>query len=433
MNRTFVTLILSTALLCPAALASAQDETESARQLKEIEAKLQANERKAEAIRQAAEQRQDELRLLTNNMIDAANSLRETEAHATELETSLAALEQTISIAEVDLEAKQHSLSKILAALQQLELSRPPALAVSPADATEAARAAITISAIAPDLQAKAETLQAEIVSVSRLRAQKNIERQELAKVETDLGARKRILQELRDDKETEFRAESAQIVRLERENARLAAKATSIRDLMAGITATGPVISPSLGPSSGPRSGSSPSPRQIRPATVNTPAPADTSETIRRHNDLLAGLPSAFRLAKGKLPAPVAGRIVSKYGSTTPSGKKLEGVYIETRDGGVVSAPFDGKIAFADNLKDIGNLIVINVGEGYFLVLVGLSPEAKKLTAGTLIKAGEPLGYMPKSTNPGERQRLYFEVRRTISQNVTETIDPAKWFAKTK
>ena len=302
MNRTFVTLILSTALLCPAALASTQDETESARQLKEIEAKLQANERKAEAIRQAAEQRQDELRLLTNNMIDAANSLRETEAHATELETSLAALEQTISIAEVDLEAKQHSLSKILAALQQLELSRPPALAVSPADATEAARAAITISAIAPDLQAKAETLQAEIVSVSRLRAQKNIERQELAKVETDLGARKRILQELRDDKETEFRAESAQIVRLERENARLAAKATSIRDLMAGITATGPVISPSLGPSSG----SSPSTRQIRPATVNTPAPADTSETIRRHNDLLAGLPSAFRLAKGKLPAPV-------------------------------------------------------------------------------------------------------------------------------
>ena len=429
MNRIFKALILSATLCWPIPLASAQADAEREQQLKEIEAKLRANQRKADAIRQATEQRQDELRRLTRNMIDAANSLRETEAHATELETSLAALEQTISTAEIDLEAKQHSLSKILAALQSLELSRPPALAVSPEDAAEAARAAIALSAVAPDLQAKAETLQAEIVSVSRLRAQKNTERQELAQIETDLGARKRILQELRDDKETEFRAESAQIARLERENARLAAKATSIRDLMAGITATTPIVSPTLGPSARPN----PSPAQTRPASVNTPAPADTSETIRRHNDLLAGLPSAFGLAKGKLPAPVAGRVVSKYGSTTPSGKKLEGVYIEARDSGVVSAPFNGTIAFADNLKDIGNLIVIDVGDGYFLVLVGLSPEAKKLTAGTVIKAGEPLGYMPKSTSPGERQRLYFEVRRTISNNVTQPIDPAKWLAKTK
>ncbi len=392
--------------------AFAQSEAEQER-LKQIEQQLQENERKSEAIRAAAEQRSEDLQGLTSNLIDAANSLRVAEERASSLEASLAELEKNLAVAEVDLEAKQASLSNILAALLSMELSQPPALAVAPEDASEAARAAIALSSVVPELRERAKTLQLEIAEVQTLRTQKNEERAELANVERALSTRKSLYAELRDQKEEEVAKDSELVARLARENARLVAQATSIRDLMQGITAS--TVTETLQPRLAPRASSLPT--------------SETSADLQKRRELLASLPAQFTSAKGKIPSPVVGQVSSKYGSRTASGQKLDGVRFKVKAGNSVTAPFAGTVQMAGNMEDYGNILILDVGEGYYFVLLGMADN--QIAKGSVVQAGEPLGTMPPKGDSGEETfELFLQVRETIAKNVTEPVNPALWLA---
>ncbi|MEM9232641.1 MAG: peptidoglycan DD-metalloendopeptidase family protein [Pseudomonadota bacterium] len=357
--------------------AAAQETADEAERLRQIEEQRAENARRAAEIRERAEAAAAALEALRRRLVETADGLREAEVRLTQVEDSLERLNEEEAAAQASLTRRQEALSEVLAALISLERSRPPALAVSPDDATQAAVAAITLSAVTPELEGEADRLREDIARIDRLRTRRAAEREELEEAETALAERRRLLEDLLAEREEAQEQDTAQLRALEEEDARLAREATNLRELIAGIAA------------------------RERPEVPELPA------VLPGGPEVYASLPSQFSAARALLTLPAAGRIVSVFGQRTGDGAREDGIAIATRAGAVVTAPFDGIIDWAENFGRLGNVIIIDVGEDYRLVLIGVGQLAVR--RGQQVRAGEPLGAM----GGGEAGILKFQVRR--------------------
>ena len=172
--------------------------------LRAVEQQLKERAEEEKRLRQEAAAKQKEVAALRNSMIETANSIQESERKIAGLEDSIAALEGEKSEAEAALRAESVNLSDVLAALQSLELSRPPALLVTPEDANEAARAAMLLSDAAPAVEARAARLRAAIERLAKLSADLQRDRESFARENDQLAGRRDILAELLAKKEAE-------------------------------------------------------------------------------------------------------------------------------------------------------------------------------------------------------------------------------------
>ena len=94
------------------------------------------------------------------------------------------------------------------------------------------------------------------------------------------------------------------------------------------------------------------------------------------------------------------------KYGARGTDGEKSKGITISTRSGAQVLAPFSGRIEFAGDFKNYSRVVILNVGDGYFIVLTGMTESFGK--KGQMVLSGEPLGRMGTSS-----PELYIELRK--------------------
>ena len=103
--------------------------------------------------------------------------------------------------------------------------------------------------------------------------------------------------------------------------------------------------------------------------------------------------------------------------------GGALKGLVIATRDGAQVTSPVDGKVEFAGPFRSYGEVLILNPGGGYHILLAGLG----RITAATgeFLRAGEPVGEMgagPSSVTllgdavGDKRPVLYIEFRNGSS-----------------
>lgn len=118
-----------------------------------------------------------------------------------------------------------------------------------------------------------------------------------------------------------------------------------------------------------------------------------------------------AFAELKGKLAWPVRGKLRRLFGRHKPlSDMRWQGVILEAPNGSHVQAISHGRVAFADWLRGLGNLIIIDHGNSY-LSLYGHNESLFK-TAGEWVEAGDVISSIGSSggqKNPG----LYFEIRK--------------------
>ncbi len=128
------------------------------------------------------------------------------------------------------------------------------------------------------------------------------------------------------------------------------------------------------------------------------------------------------FAKAKGKLPWPVDGRLVARYG--TPRGgdarTKWDGVLIGASVGSQVRAVHGGRVVFADWLRGAGLLVILDHGNGY-LSLYGHNQSLLR-DAGDIVKAGDPIATVGTSGGQ-EAAALYFAIRQQ-----GRPTDPAQW-----
>jgi murein hydrolase activator len=130
---------------------------------------------------------------------------------------------------------------------------------------------------------------------------------------------------------------------------------------------------------------------------------------------------PSGFADLKGKMPLPVAGRIVKGLkgaGNNILSAHK--GVYIDCAFGAEVRSICQGRVDYSGQLKGYGQVIVINHGSRYFTVSAYLSQRSK--AEGDMVQRGEIIGKVGE-TGLATGSGLYFEIRKGDS-----ILDPLKW-----
>ena len=128
------------------------------------------------------------------------------------------------------------------------------------------------------------------------------------------------------------------------------------------------------------------------------------------------------FAGAKGKLPWPVDGRLVARYGTPRNGDvrSKWDGVLIGASAGAQVHAVHGGRVVFADWLRGAGLLVILDHGNGY-LSLYGHNQSLLK-EAGDIVKAGESIATVGTSGGQ-DTPALYFAIRQQGRPS-----DPAQW-----
>ena len=139
-----------------------------------------------------------------------------------------------------------------------------------------------------------------------------------------------------------------------------------------------------------------------------------------------------AFASAKGALPFPISGNKIREFGAPDGLGGTEKGLTIASRASAQVTAPCDGWVVYAGPFRSYGQLLILNAGGGYHVLLAGM--ERISVDLGQFVLTGEPVAVMgggPQSAAAiatGSKQPvLYIEFRKDGTP-----VDPSPWWATT-
>jgi len=262
--------------------------------------------------------------------------------------------------------------------------------------------------AVVPELRDEAEQLAAELTKLEELRASIKTRKQDLEAGLARLATARRDLAGLIARKKEMVTSGNASLAAEQQRSARLAAKARTLKQLLASLA------------------------EERRKAAAELARKTEAAEAERQRQEQLLRRPRmAFADARGRLNFPAQGRILRRFGEPDGLGGESQGLVIATRTGAQVTSPADGDVEFAGPFRSYGQVVILNPGGGYRILLAGLD----KVTAATgeFLRAGEPVGEMgsgPSSvTLLGDvvddgRPVLYIEFR-----NSTDAIDSGPWW----
>jgi len=114
-------------------------------------------------------------------------------------------------------------------------------------------------------------------------------------------------------------------------------------------------------------------------------------------------------------LNLPVEGRLKHRFGG----GEK--GLTFLAQSEGQVLAPYAGRVEFAGPFKNYDQVVILAVGDGYYILLTGLGQIYAE--TGETVRQGDPIGVLPY--NRAGNDELYLELRKN-----GKTLDPAPWLA---
>ncbi len=396
-------MALTAALLLQAQDPQLPDPEEAAR----LEAQEADAAREAEAARREAEALADEIALLQQQLVAIGRRVGASETAAIESESALTRLDGEEAELLAEITANRETLIDVLAAIQRVETQTPPAVLATPDSAADAARAAALMSDITPELRARAQRLAEQLDALAIVRENIINERETLSSTETVLAQQLQeveILISERRSLEARRRNEAEDLLAA---SSRAGRRARSIRSLIGELSRMAEVV-PAISPRRQPSLSDIPTPR-IRPSpglVDAMPAPAPL-ETLR------------FTDARGQLQAPTSGPIQRRFGDVSEDGTRSEGIFIRTRPRAQVVSPFDAHVEFAEPFSTYGGLLILNVGDGYYIVLAGMA--VTYASAGQSVLAGEPVGAMPETA--GAAPELYLELRRG-----GDAVNPEPW-----
>ena len=139
-----------------------------------------------------------------------------------------------------------------------------------------------------------------------------------------------------------------------------------------------------------------------------------------------------AFASAKKTLPLPLNGIKIREFGMPDGLGGTEKGLSVASRAGAQVTAPCDGWVVYAGPFRSYGQLLILNAGGGYHVLLAGM--ERISVDLGQFVLTGEPVAVMgggPQSAaavaTGSSQPVLYIEFRKDGTP-----VDPSPWWALT-
>jgi septal ring factor EnvC (AmiA/AmiB activator) len=364
----------------PATTADAPPDANT-KQLQGVEAALAVSKQKAAALATAAAALAKETADLQARLVQRATAVQAAERELSQLEATLATLEEARKAKAADLALKRRALLLSLAALERLAMT-PPGAALVDENPLDLARGSLLLGVAVPELQRRASALVGELAKLDALGREIEGRRARARSLATALDKDRQQVAELLKRKSDLKRQTAAQAAATDARSAKLAAEAQDLRDLL------------------------------DRLANEKQQAPVGAKpDNIR-----------PFPSLPGSLVPPVSGRIVIRFAAPDAAGSSSKGIELETRPGAAVVAPFDGQVLFRGPFRSYGEILIIQHGGGYHSLLAGLARS--DAAVGQWVLAGEPVGVMgpSKDGNP----KLYMELRRD-----GHPIDPAPWLGK--
>ncbi len=406
------TIVLVSAMSLPAGAAEGQENAaksgKTGKRLEEVNRALGQAQKKARRLKKKADQVEQDLARLRRDMVAAAKIIQAQESRVSGLVQALAGLKAEEDAKVSRLATNRRHMAKVLVALQRVARYPPEALMMQLMSAADTVRSAILLRSAVPEIKRRAFRLREDLESLSQARGEMAEKQVQLSAITEGLEAERKRLAVMFGQKTVLKHRTLAQRRSEARRLKSLAGKAATLRDLLKKLNKAQPktVARPvflTRPPASGEKL-----PGKAKPSSTVTGPPAG-----------LTGAPISSQ--RGKLPPPVIGRIVGRFGQTLGTGLTRKGMKLQTTPGAQVVAPFEGRIVYAGKFRGYGELLIIEHGEGYHSLLSGLARIDS--TMGQWIVSGEPVGVMGRS---GRRKPvLYVEFRRN-----GHPINPLPWLS---
>ncbi len=313
---------------------------------------------------------------ITTKLVAAARDVVAGEQALITTNDKMMELEAEEKMIRRNLLSKQESLSKLLAALQVLEQNPPPAFVVAPGDIVAALRGAMMFGAVVPEMRDDALRLINQLERQKSIRQELLVNQNEAKRQLAALQTQHMELNALLVNRQNQLKQTQNELAEQQKRASELAKKSKNLEELLNKLQTE----------------------ETNRIAKLTAKAKAEEDERARQL--ALAPPTQPMSQRKGTLDYPVQGQILGTFGSDNGVGGTLNGITIAVREGFQVRSPVDGKVKFAGRFRSYGELIIINAGEGFLVLIAGLENISVKL--GQTLRAGEPIGMMGQSAHSG-------------------------------
>lgn len=414
--RTALKLTLLTAALYAAAVSVVWAVDVSKKDLELMEKKVQQQNLEHKKLQAQATQISLELTEVSQEMVKAAKLIQNNEDKISHMEKELVELQKDLKSATEGFLIEDENLIKTLVALQNLAMKPTEALFVQPLSPVEIIRSAILLRETVPYLEGNARQIRTELQKIEN-------KKQLVEKQVAQITAQKRLLEKDHEKMKQLVQKKSKirnmveiKSVQAKKQVDKLASQANDLRDLLNKLEEENR-IKKQREEAERKRLAALHAEEERRMAEEKKVAQTQRADLIKSNSEVITEIGKNFIKAKGQLPMPARGNIVTAFGEEQNKGVVSKGIIIKTRNMAQVTAPFDGSVIFAGPFRGYGNLIIIEHGKGYLSLLAGL--ESIDCDLGQMLLAGEPVGQMPDS----REAKLYVELRHN-----NQPINPLLW-----
>jgi len=413
-----------TAAISPDAIKQREQELEAARA-----SKKSAEEAQAKLKAEISSLGQDRTQL-NQQLIDTAANVRAVETKIDEAEARLKTLNGREQEMRASLDSRRADIVEVLAALQRAGRRTPPALLVRPEDALQSLRTAMLLGAVVPELRSRAEKIAGELGDLVALRKSIAGERDQLASDRDKIRSDQTRLAALVDERQ---RQQSSREKDLDAENSRAITLSKQVGDLQGLIAKMEQDVQSAAKAAEkaaeAAKQAAAQEAKEAKAAAANAvasakPGPAIFKDRSRTSPAIL------FASAKGLLPLPVNGNKIRDFGGSDGVGGVQKGISLATKPGSQVTTPCDGWVVYAGPFRSYGQLLILNAGGGYHVLIAGM--ERISVNIGQFVLTGEPVATMGSTSQVASilatnasQPVLYVEFRKDGTP-----IDPGPWWA---
>lgn len=464
-----------------------------ANRLEAKRSQLESAQNREKAIESDVKALDDERRKINERLVETAALIQSSEARMSSIEQRLGELEAQEKLLRGSLNQRHGQIATLLSALLRMGRNPPPVMITQREDALKMVRSAMLLAAAFPELRGQALQLVDRLNELVRVMTDARAEGDRLkAETQRLTDARTR-LAGLMETKRQTLTERQAELEKVRQVAAEISKNVSDLGDLISKLDkavtkntnlaaydeetrrqaqtpasaqsqASAPQQTSTLSqtPSQSPGKPSDPiaaggaaaaatpaaivvQPVDTSPPTVETkvaayvPPPKPPGRIVELAPATAGGLSPRdpgrikpaipFENARARLPLPAQGRRVLSFGDKTNFGGQSKGLVMETRHSAQITSPTDGWIVYAGEFRSYGQLLIINAGGGYHILMAGLSQI--DVQPGQFVLAAEPVGTMgaapkPQASATATAPVLYVEFRKD-----GKPIDPDPWWVE--
>jgi septal ring factor EnvC (AmiA/AmiB activator) len=429
--------VLLAGLLCVSSWqAHAEDDLsrdEAKKRLDETQQELQSSRVKAEGLTKNLAALREERARLNSELIEAGKRVQASEAKLSKTEGKLAELTEQVNVIQSSITERKEAIVQMLSAMQRIGRTPPPAIVTRRDDALAVVRGAMLLAKVYPELKYQADNLSQELKGLVTLENSIRERRDEQKREADSLTAERTRLDQLLAEKKSKLAQGKSELTQLKQSAEQLAAQTVNLNELIERLDAQ--IAKSEVAQYDSEIAAEKALRARLQQEVMATPAnekvveikPESTKVAFASPDRLKPAMP--FEQAKGTLRLPAQGHEIHGFGDLDAAGTPLKGISLQTREEARITAPADGWVVYAGPFRSYGQLLIINAGGGYHILLAGMSRIDVSL--GQFVLAGEPIAVMGRAAAPGSsgedssRPVLYVEFRKD-----GRPVDPGPWWA---